>query len=51
MNGEMVGINTAIIASGRGSLRHPSRPGQPLIPQLVSTGGVTEAILGSAFSR
>src|SRR5262245_26296849 len=47
MNGEMVGINTAIIASGQGiGFAIPADLAQPLIPQLVSTGGVTRGYLG-----
>jgi serine protease Do len=47
MNGEMVGINTAIIASGQGiGFAIPADLAKPLIPQLVSTGGVTRGYLG-----
>ena len=47
MNGEMVGINTAIIASGQGiGFAIPADLAKPLIPQLVTTGGVTRGYLG-----
>ena len=47
MNGEMVGINTAIIASGQGiGFAIPADLAKPLIPQLVITGGVTRGYLG-----
>ena len=47
MHGEMVGINTAIIASGQGiGFAIPADLVKPLIPQLVSTGGVTRGYLG-----
>jgi len=47
MNGEMVGITTAIIASGQGiGFAIPADLAKPLIPQLVSTGGVTRGYLG-----
>src|SRR5215510_7185551 len=47
MNGEMVGINTAIIASGQGiGFAIPADLAKPLIPKLVSTGGVTRGYLG-----
>jgi serine protease Do len=47
MNGEMVGINTAIIASGQGiGFAIPVDLAKPLIPQLMTTGGVTRGYLG-----
>jgi serine protease Do len=47
MKGEMVGINTAIIASGQGiGFAIPIDLARPLIPQLVSTGEVTRGYLG-----
>src|SRR5712692_8682517 len=47
MNGEMVGINTAIIASGQGiGFAIPADLAKPLIPQLEATGTVTRGYLG-----
>jgi serine protease Do len=47
MKGEMVGINTAIIASGQGiGFAIPIDLAKPLIPQLVTTGEVTRGYLG-----
>jgi serine protease Do len=47
MKGEMVGINTAIVASGQGiGFAIPIDLARPLIPQLVSTGEVTRGYLG-----
>jgi serine protease Do len=47
MKGEMVGINTAIIASGQGiGFAIPIDLAKPLIPQLVSTGEVSRGYLG-----
>jgi serine protease Do len=47
MNGEMVGINTAIIASGQGiGFAIPVDLVKPLIPQLEATGAVTRGYLG-----
>ena len=47
MQGEMVGINTAIVASGQGiGFAIPIALAKPLIPQLVSTGEVTRGHLG-----
>jgi serine protease Do len=47
MQGEMVGINTAIVASGQGiGFAIPVDLAKPLIPQLVSTGEVTRGYLG-----
>jgi serine protease Do len=47
MQGEMVGINTAIIASGQGiGFAIPIDLAKPLIPQLVNTGEVTRGYLG-----
>jgi serine protease Do len=47
MNGEMVGINTAIVASGQGiGFAIPVDLAKPLIPQLVKTGEVTRGYLG-----
>jgi serine protease Do len=45
--GEMVGITTAIVASGQGiGFAIPIDLAKPLIPQLVSTGEVTRGYLG-----
>jgi serine protease Do len=47
MRGEMVGINTAIIASGQGiGFAIPVDLIKPLIPQLEATGTVTRGYLG-----
>jgi len=47
MQGEMIGINTAIVASGQGiGFAIPIDMAKPLIPQLVSTGEVTRGYLG-----
>jgi serine protease Do len=47
MQGEMVGINTAIVASGQGiGFAIPVDLAKPLIPQLVTTGEVTRGYLG-----
>jgi serine protease Do len=47
MEGEMVGINTAIIASGQGiGFAIPIDLAKPLIPQLMTTGEVTRGYLG-----
>ena len=47
MQGEMVGINTAIIASGQGiGFAIPIDLAKPLIPQLVTAGEVTRGYLG-----
>jgi serine protease Do len=47
MQGEMVGINTAIVASGQGiGFAIPVDLAKPLIPQLVKTGEVTRGFLG-----
>jgi serine protease Do len=47
MQGEMIGINTAIVASGQGiGFAIPIDLAKPLIPQLVSTGEVTRGYLG-----
>ena len=47
MNGEMVGITTAIIASGQGiGFAIPVDLVKPLIPQLEATGAVTRGYLG-----
>jgi serine protease Do len=47
MQGEMVGINTAIVAAGQGiGFAIPIDLAKPLIPQLVSTGEVTRGYLG-----
>jgi serine protease Do len=46
MQGEMVGINTAIVASGQGiGFAIPVDLAKPLIPQLVKTGEVTRGYL------
>ncbi|CAB5088854.1 Trypsin-like serine proteases, typically periplasmic, contain C-terminal PDZ domain [Olavius algarvensis associated proteobacterium Delta 3] len=47
MNGEIVGINTAIIPYGQGiGFAIPVNTAKPLIPQMVSTGKVTRSYLG-----
>jgi len=47
MRGEMVGINTAIVASGQGiGFAIPVDLVKPLIPQLKTTGTVTRGYLG-----
>ncbi|PID40360.1 MAG: peptidase [Proteobacteria bacterium] len=47
MNGEVVGINTAIIPQGQGiGFAIPVNTAKPLIPQLVSDGEVTRGYLG-----
>jgi serine protease Do len=47
LKGEMVGINTAIVASGQGiGFAIPIDMAKPLIPQLVTTGEVTRGYLG-----
>jgi serine protease Do len=47
LKGEVVGINTAIVAQGQGiGFAIPVDVVKPLIPQLISTGGVTRGYLG-----
>ena len=47
MQGEVVGINTAIIPQGQGiGFAIPVNTAKPLIPQLVSTGKITRGYLG-----
>jgi serine protease Do len=47
MQGEVVGINTAILPHGRGiGFAIPIDTARPLIPQLVTTGSVTRGYLG-----
>jgi serine protease Do len=47
MQGEVVGINTAINPSGQGiGFAIPAHVAKPLIPQLVATGEVTRGYLG-----
>src|SRR5919197_206208 len=47
MQGEMVGINTAIVSSGQGiGFAIPINIAKPLIPQLEKTGKVTRGYLG-----
>jgi serine protease Do len=47
MKGEMVGINTAIVAAGQGiGFAIPIDLAKPLIPQLVTAGEVTRGYLG-----
>ena len=47
LKGEVVGINTAIVAQGQGiGFAIPADVVKPLIPQLISTGGVTRGYLG-----
>ena len=47
MKGEVVGINTAILSNGQGiGFAIPVNEVKPLVPQLISTGGVTRGYLG-----
>lgn len=47
MKGEVVGINTAIISHGQGiGFAIPVNEVKPLVPQLISKGGVTRGYLG-----
>jgi serine protease Do len=47
MNGEVVGINTAIIAQGQGiGFAIPISTAEPLIPQLEKNGKITRGYLG-----
>jgi serine protease Do len=47
MNGELVGINTAIIAQGQGiGFAIPINTAKPLIPQLETKGEVTRGFIG-----
>jgi serine protease Do len=47
MNGDVVGINTAIIPNGQGiGFAIPVNTAKPLIPQLMSNGTVTRGFLG-----
>lgn len=47
MNGELVGINTAIIPYGQGiGFAIPVNTAKPLVPQLISKGEVTRGYLG-----
>ncbi len=47
LTGEVVGINTAIIAQGQGiGFAIPVSTAKPLIPQLVSNGEITRGYLG-----
>jgi len=47
LKGEVVGINTAIVAQGQGiGFAIPADVVKPLIPQLITTGGVTRGYLG-----
>ena len=47
MNGEVVGINTAIIPNGQGiGFAIPINTAKPLIPQLLSKGKVTRGYIG-----
>lgn len=47
LNGEVVGINTAMLPHGRGiGFAVPIDTAKPLIPQMVATGGVTRGYLG-----
>jgi serine protease Do len=47
MNGEVIGINTAIIPQGQGiGFAIPVNTAKPLIPQLVENGEITRGYLG-----
>jgi serine protease Do len=47
LNGEVVGINTAIIPQGQGiGFAIPVNTAKPLIPQLATTGTITRGYLG-----
>ncbi|MEW6657591.1 MAG: DegQ family serine endoprotease [Thermodesulfobacteriota bacterium] len=47
MQGELVGINTAIIAQGQGiGFAIPVNTAKPLVPQLIAKGEVTRGYLG-----
>jgi serine protease Do len=47
MKGEVVGINTAILSDGQGiGFAIPANEIKPLVPQLISKGGVTRGYLG-----
>ncbi len=47
LNGEVIGINTAIIPQGQGiGFAIPISTAKPLIPQLVSNGEITRGYLG-----
>jgi serine protease Do len=47
MQGDLVGINTAILPNGQGiGFAIPVNTAKPLVPQLISTGKVTRSYLG-----
>jgi serine protease Do len=47
LQGELVGINTAIIPNGKGiGFAIPVNTAKPLVPQLISTGSVARGYLG-----
>jgi serine protease Do len=47
MQGELVGINTAIVPNGKGiGFAIPVNTAKPLVPQLISTGAVARGYLG-----
>jgi serine protease Do len=47
MQGELVGINTAIIPNGKGiGFAIPVNTAKPLVPQLIATGAVARGYLG-----
>jgi serine protease Do len=47
MSGEVVGINTAILSNGQGiGFAIPANEVKPLVPQMISKGGVTRGYLG-----
>ncbi len=52
LNGEVIGVNTAIIASGQGiGFAIPVNIAKTLVPQLIATGRVSRAWLGVAIQE